>query len=215
MPETVMAARCDDWFSRYVERHITDAGRVAVRRHREAGDVCADRHRRVALRLVAARPPPRHRARRLHRLRGRRGSALHRPPTEPALPRRGQARARARASPGACGFRLEDAVVLHRQRQRPAAPRARRRARRGEPRPAPQAHRREARVADRAVVARFQGSGGWTSVRRASASTRSASLRCVSTSGPVLPAGRPVGLSDTGPRSLPSFMAAMSAMTPR
>jgi HAD superfamily hydrolase (TIGR01490 family) len=41
MPETVMAARCDDWFSRYVERHITDGGRVAVRRHREAGDLCA------------------------------------------------------------------------------------------------------------------------------------------------------------------------------
>jgi HAD superfamily hydrolase (TIGR01490 family) len=40
MPETVLAARCDDWFSRYVERHITDAGREAVRRHREAGDLC-------------------------------------------------------------------------------------------------------------------------------------------------------------------------------
>ncbi len=41
MPETVMAARCDDWFSRYVEPHITDGGRDAVRRHREAGDLCA------------------------------------------------------------------------------------------------------------------------------------------------------------------------------
>ncbi|MFT3774433.1 MAG: HAD-IB family hydrolase [Minicystis sp.] len=41
MPETVLAARCDDWFSRYVEKHITDKGREAVRRHREAGDVCA------------------------------------------------------------------------------------------------------------------------------------------------------------------------------
>jgi HAD superfamily hydrolase (TIGR01490 family) len=41
MPETVLAARCDDWFSRYVEKHITDAGREAVRRHREAGDLCA------------------------------------------------------------------------------------------------------------------------------------------------------------------------------
>jgi len=41
MPETVMAARCDDWFTRYVEPHITDAGREAVRRHREAGDLCA------------------------------------------------------------------------------------------------------------------------------------------------------------------------------
>ncbi len=41
MPETVMAARCDDWFPRYVERHVTDAGREAVRRHREAGDLLA------------------------------------------------------------------------------------------------------------------------------------------------------------------------------
>jgi HAD superfamily hydrolase (TIGR01490 family) len=41
MPETVLAARCDDWFSRYVERHIADAGREAVRRHLAAGDLCA------------------------------------------------------------------------------------------------------------------------------------------------------------------------------
>lgn len=41
MPEIVLAARCDDWFTQYVEKHITDAGREAVRRHREAGDVCA------------------------------------------------------------------------------------------------------------------------------------------------------------------------------
>jgi HAD superfamily hydrolase (TIGR01490 family) len=39
--EIALAARCDDWFSRYVEPHITDAGREAVRRHRAAGDVCA------------------------------------------------------------------------------------------------------------------------------------------------------------------------------
>jgi HAD superfamily hydrolase (TIGR01490 family) len=41
LPETVLAARCDDWFSRYVEPHITDAGRLSVRRHRAAGDLCA------------------------------------------------------------------------------------------------------------------------------------------------------------------------------
>ncbi len=41
VPETVLAARCDDWFSRYVEPHITDGGRLAVRRHRAAGDLCA------------------------------------------------------------------------------------------------------------------------------------------------------------------------------
>jgi HAD superfamily hydrolase (TIGR01490 family) len=40
MSETVLAARHDDWFSRYVEKHITDEGREAVRRHREAGDLC-------------------------------------------------------------------------------------------------------------------------------------------------------------------------------
>lgn len=39
--ETVLAARHDDWFRLYVEPHITDGGRVAVRQHREAGDFCA------------------------------------------------------------------------------------------------------------------------------------------------------------------------------
>lgn len=39
--ETVLASRCDDWFCRYVEVHITDEGRRAVRRHLERGDVCA------------------------------------------------------------------------------------------------------------------------------------------------------------------------------
>lgn len=41
MPETVLASRCDDWFREYVERHITDEGRLAVLRHREEGRVCA------------------------------------------------------------------------------------------------------------------------------------------------------------------------------
>lgn len=41
IPETVLAARHDDWFSQYVEPHITDAGREAVRMHHAAGDVCA------------------------------------------------------------------------------------------------------------------------------------------------------------------------------
>lgn len=41
LPETVLAARCDDWFSRYVERHITDRGREAVSRHKAEGDLCA------------------------------------------------------------------------------------------------------------------------------------------------------------------------------
>jgi HAD superfamily hydrolase (TIGR01490 family) len=41
MPETVLAARHDDWFPRYVERHVTDAGRAAVARHRKEGDLLA------------------------------------------------------------------------------------------------------------------------------------------------------------------------------
>ena len=41
MPETVLAARCDDWFCRYVERHIACGGREAVRRHQDAGDLVA------------------------------------------------------------------------------------------------------------------------------------------------------------------------------
>jgi len=41
LPETVMAARCDDWFASHVEPHIADEGRVAVERHRAAGDLLA------------------------------------------------------------------------------------------------------------------------------------------------------------------------------
>jgi HAD superfamily hydrolase (TIGR01490 family) len=39
--ETVLAARCDDWFRRDVERHVCDAGRRAVEDHRARGDVVA------------------------------------------------------------------------------------------------------------------------------------------------------------------------------
>ncbi len=41
MPEVVLAARCDDWFARYCEKHITDGGRLAVRMHQARGDFCA------------------------------------------------------------------------------------------------------------------------------------------------------------------------------
>jgi HAD superfamily hydrolase (TIGR01490 family) len=41
MSETVLAARCDDWFRKHVEPHICDLGRAAVARHRAAGDVVA------------------------------------------------------------------------------------------------------------------------------------------------------------------------------
>jgi len=40
-PEAAMAARCDDWFRRYVETHVCDLGRRAVERHRERGDLLA------------------------------------------------------------------------------------------------------------------------------------------------------------------------------
>ncbi|MEZ4293871.1 MAG: HAD family hydrolase [Polyangiaceae bacterium] len=40
-PEIALAARCDDWFRQDVEKHITDAGRLAVRRHQARGDICA------------------------------------------------------------------------------------------------------------------------------------------------------------------------------
>ncbi len=39
--ESATAARFEDWFARYVEQHIADAGRAAVARHREQGDVIA------------------------------------------------------------------------------------------------------------------------------------------------------------------------------
>jgi HAD superfamily hydrolase (TIGR01490 family) len=38
---TVFAARFEDWFHRYVLVHVSEAGREAVKRHREAGDVVA------------------------------------------------------------------------------------------------------------------------------------------------------------------------------
>jgi HAD superfamily hydrolase (TIGR01490 family) len=41
MPEVVMAARCDDWFHRYVEVHLCDRGREAVARHKERGELVA------------------------------------------------------------------------------------------------------------------------------------------------------------------------------
>jgi HAD superfamily hydrolase (TIGR01490 family) len=39
--ETVFAARCDDWFHRDVEAHVSDAGRRAVAEHRARGEVVA------------------------------------------------------------------------------------------------------------------------------------------------------------------------------
>jgi HAD superfamily hydrolase (TIGR01490 family) len=41
VPEILLSTRCDDWFRLRVEPHITDAGRIAVGRHRAAGDICA------------------------------------------------------------------------------------------------------------------------------------------------------------------------------
>jgi HAD superfamily hydrolase (TIGR01490 family) len=39
--ETVLSARCDDWFRRDVEAHVCDAGRRAVDAHRSCGDLVA------------------------------------------------------------------------------------------------------------------------------------------------------------------------------
>jgi HAD superfamily hydrolase (TIGR01490 family) len=39
--ETVLSARCDDWFRKHVETHVCDRGRRAVARHRHQGDVVA------------------------------------------------------------------------------------------------------------------------------------------------------------------------------
>jgi HAD superfamily hydrolase (TIGR01490 family) len=41
MSETVLSARCDEWFASHVEPHIADEGRAAVLRHRERGDILA------------------------------------------------------------------------------------------------------------------------------------------------------------------------------
>ncbi len=41
MPEMALAARCDDWFRRYVETHVCDLGRRAVEHHRARGDLLA------------------------------------------------------------------------------------------------------------------------------------------------------------------------------
>jgi HAD superfamily hydrolase (TIGR01490 family) len=39
--ETALSSRCDDWYARYVARHLCDAGRRAVQAHRERGDFIA------------------------------------------------------------------------------------------------------------------------------------------------------------------------------
>jgi HAD superfamily hydrolase (TIGR01490 family) len=39
--EDAMCARCDDWFRRFVEPHVCDAGRRAVALHRDRGEVVA------------------------------------------------------------------------------------------------------------------------------------------------------------------------------
>src|SRR4051812_38282728 len=39
--ESALAARCDDWFRRFVEPHVCDLGRRAVEEHRARGDMLA------------------------------------------------------------------------------------------------------------------------------------------------------------------------------
>jgi HAD superfamily hydrolase (TIGR01490 family) len=55
--ETVLAARCDDWFRREVEVHVSDAGRRAVAEHRTRGEVVAII---TGTNAYAARPLARH-----------------------------------------------------------------------------------------------------------------------------------------------------------
>lgn len=40
-PEAALVAKCEAWFHKDVAKHISPVGRRAVRRHKEAGDVCA------------------------------------------------------------------------------------------------------------------------------------------------------------------------------
>jgi HAD superfamily hydrolase (TIGR01490 family) len=39
--ESVFIVQLEDWFTKYVEEHITEKGREAVAKHRARGDVCA------------------------------------------------------------------------------------------------------------------------------------------------------------------------------
>jgi HAD superfamily hydrolase (TIGR01490 family) len=39
--EALFTSRCEDWFRRYVERHVAEAGRRAVEAHKARGDVVA------------------------------------------------------------------------------------------------------------------------------------------------------------------------------
>jgi len=41
LEETVLAARCEDWFKSHVEEHVCELGRAAVEKHRAAGEVIA------------------------------------------------------------------------------------------------------------------------------------------------------------------------------
>jgi HAD superfamily hydrolase (TIGR01490 family) len=41
MRETVLAARCDEWFRSHVEPHVCDLGRAAVEKHRAGGELVA------------------------------------------------------------------------------------------------------------------------------------------------------------------------------
>ncbi len=39
--EPALVTECDEWFTKYVEEHITESGRRAVAKHKAQGDVCA------------------------------------------------------------------------------------------------------------------------------------------------------------------------------
>lgn len=41
VPAATLSLRCDDWFRRFVEPHVSDFGRRTVERHRDRGDLLA------------------------------------------------------------------------------------------------------------------------------------------------------------------------------
>ena len=107
--EMALAARCEDWFTRYVEQHIAEAGREAVRRHSAAGDICAivTGGSPYAARPLAQRLDIPHVVSTLFEM-DETGCFTGRP-TLPLCVGEGKV-ARAEVLAKSCGFRLEEAV---------------------------------------------------------------------------------------------------------
>ncbi len=76
--ESWLEESCAEWFPKYVLPEVQQAGRRAVKQHREAGDFVAIVTRRDALRGRTGRSGAGHRARDLLGARARRRRSLHR-----------------------------------------------------------------------------------------------------------------------------------------